>query len=72
MNLKEKVVIVTGGAKGIGKSIAEEFVRESCKVIILDVDSKEGKKYKTIQKKKSNLLMWIFQKKSKLKKLVNI
>lgn len=72
MNLKEKVVIVTGGAKGIGKSIAEEFVRESCKVIILDVDSKEGKKYKTIQKEKSNLLMWIFQKKSKLKKLVNI
>lgn len=72
MNLKEKVVIVTGGAKGIGKSIAEEFVRESCKVIILDVDSKEGKKYKTIQKEKSNLLLWIFQKKSKLKKLVNI
>ena len=52
MNLKEKVVIVTGGAKGIGKSIAEEFVRESCKVIILDVDSKEGKKIQNNSKGK--------------------
>ena len=52
MDLKEKVVIVTGGAKGIGKSIAEEFVRESCQVIILDVDSKEGKKIQNNSKGK--------------------
>ena len=52
MALKEIVVIVTGGAKGIGKSIAEEFVRESCQVIILDVDSKEGKKIQNNSKGK--------------------
>lgn len=38
MDLKEKVVIVTGGAKGIGKAIANELSNEKCKVIILDID----------------------------------
>ena len=42
MILKNKTVIVTGGAMGIGKSIAEELVKEECKVIILDIDDKEG------------------------------
>ena len=44
MNLKEKTVIITGGAKGIGKAIALELLKEKCRVIILDIDKNEGRK----------------------------
>lgn len=33
---KDKIVIVTGGASGIGKSVCEEFVKCGAKVIIID------------------------------------
>jgi 3-oxoacyl-[acyl-carrier protein] reductase len=34
--LKDKVAIITGGARGIGRAIAEEFVNEGADIIILD------------------------------------
>lgn len=52
MNLKNKIVVVTGGANGIGKSIAKELVEEECKVIILDIDDKEGKNIQIASKGK--------------------
>lgn len=37
MEFKDKVVIVTGGAGGIGKTIAEEFTKEGASVCIIDM-----------------------------------
>jgi len=38
LNLKEKVVIVSGSAHGLGKVIAESFLKEGASVVISDID----------------------------------
>lgn len=40
--LENKVAIVTGGASGIGKAIVELFVKQGAKVVIADIDEKNG------------------------------
>ncbi len=38
MNVSEKIIIVTGGAHGIGKALCQRFVQEGAKVAIADLD----------------------------------
>ena len=37
MKLKEKVAIITGGARGIGQCFASRFAKEGAKVVVADV-----------------------------------
>ncbi len=43
-NLRDKVIIITGGSQGIGRSMVEEFVKQNCKVFFLDIDNNGAKK----------------------------
>ena len=38
MRFDDKVVIVTGGARGIGKEIASQFCKEKAKIVLFDVN----------------------------------
>jgi NAD(P)-dependent dehydrogenase (short-subunit alcohol dehydrogenase family) len=43
LQLKDKVILITGGAKGIGAAIARGVIREGGIPVIVDVDAEAGK-----------------------------
>jgi 3-oxoacyl-[acyl-carrier protein] reductase len=42
MRLKNKVAIVTGAGSGFGEGIAKRFAEEGAKVLVVDIDEKNG------------------------------
>ncbi|MBA7561511.1 glucose 1-dehydrogenase [Candidatus Atribacteria bacterium 1244-E10-H5-B2] len=48
MNFKDKVVIVTGAAVGIGRATAIAFAEKNAKVIVADIDIKKGKQISSL------------------------
>jgi len=51
MRFEGKTCVVTGGANGIGKCIAEAFLREGARVAVIDKDEPAGKKMAQNHKK---------------------
>ena len=43
MKITDKVAIITGAARGIGRAIAERYVREGAKVVIADINEDGAK-----------------------------
>ena len=44
MLLRDKVALITGGAKGIGSGMAVTFAQQGCTVLIADISMKEAEK----------------------------
>ena len=44
MKLENKVAVITGGTKGIGYGIAEEYLKEGAKITICSRNAQEGMK----------------------------
>jgi 3-oxoacyl-[acyl-carrier protein] reductase len=57
MNLKNRVAIVTGAVRGIGKAIVLTFIREGAKVALIDIDKEKlGPLKNEIKKKGGNAI----------------
>lgn len=72
MTFQNKVAVITGGAHGIGKAIAEEFTKAGAKVCI--IDKAEGKHYiGDISDKKvlENFVQEVIKKHGKIDYLIN-
>ncbi len=55
MRLKDKVALITGGAQGIGRTIAETYAKEGCNLALWDVNEDNVKKTADELKAKYNV-----------------
>lgn len=59
LNLRDKIFIVTGGAKGIGAAIVQQITDEGGFPVIIDLDSLEGEKLVDQIQSKGNKALFI-------------
>ena len=54
ISLSDKVAIVTGGARGIGKGIVNSLVSNGAKVVFVDQNDENGKQTESLINKEYN------------------
>lgn len=59
MRLENKVVIITGGASGIGRETALLFAREGAKIVIADINEKKGEEVASEIQKLGGIALFI-------------
>jgi len=72
LGIKKKVIVITGGTKGIGKTIAEEFALLGAKVVIAARNHKLGKKSLKELKKITDHCIFVRTDISKYKQVKNL
>lgn len=73
-DIKNKIVIVTGSASGIGRGIAELFAKEGARIVVSDITDSKGKEVvKSIRKKKRGKAIYVHcdvSKEDEVKKMI--
>src|SRR5574344_1363111 len=71
MRFQDKVVIVTGGASGIGLACVKDFFKEGAKVVIADTSSNSEKIAKSFKSKNVIFIKTDVSKETKVVSLIN-
>ena len=72
MILEKKVAIVTGGSKGMGRSICRHFAQEGAKIVIADINATAAKKLVGELKKKGTSCLFVKTNVSKSEEVENM
>ncbi|TYB80866.1 MAG: SDR family oxidoreductase [Kosmotoga sp.] len=70
MNFKNKVVVITGGAGGIGSSIVKKFTEQEARVVFLDIDHEKAEELKTSLENKVHYIHCDLRKEDDIKNAV--
>lgn len=75
LEIKEKVIVITGGAAGVGRAIVTKLAREDAKIVIVDIDKVNGlelEKMINTSNKRAVFIQADITKKNNIEKIISI